>query len=398
MKVKLLSSLLFFVCCSSSMSAQVEYLVKVNPTTCNYTILDSIPIIKWISIGSSTFDKTNKRFVFIGLDNGSSRYLCSVDATNGKTVSIPSMTGNFGCMKFDNSTGILYGIRWTTSLANAEFVIINPTNLSYSVIRQINLTSIGSDFTFDDINHRYIIAAGDSIGTHCLFSIDVATGNIISKPAISGVGGIQFDNSSGNLYGLHWDNSIQTEYFVSVNMTNGSLTKINSIPLATSVAMGYQTFDETNKRYTFLGIDNSNNRYLFTLDATNGSVVTNPPYPAFTAPYNLTETEYDNSTGNLYALHWGPKWIHSGIENYEEGTIQISPNPFSIQTTLQTGISLKKTSLTVYNSFGQSVKNMDNLSEKNIIFQRENLPAGLYFIRLIQEGKVMATDKLIIID
>lgn len=301
--VKIFTTLLFV---NNIVFAQVEYFVQVNPTTCSYTILDSIPIIKWIAVGTSTFDKTNRRYIFHGMDNGNHNYLCSIDATNGNTVSIPLMNSQFGCVKFDNSNGILYGIHWSTSLANGDFVSINPATLAYTVISPINLTTIGSDVTFDDINHRYIIAAGDNIGNQCLFSIDATTGNIISKPPLSGVSGIQFDNSSGNLYGLHWDNSLQTEYFVSINITNGTITIINSIPLVKSIAMGYPTFDELNKRYTFSGSDNSGNRYLFTLDATNGQVVSNPLFPVFIPPYNLIETKYDNSSGNLYALHWGP--------------------------------------------------------------------------------------------
>lgn len=359
------TALLSLTVANKNAIAQEEYFAQVNPTTCIYTIIDSIPIIKWISVGTSTFDKINKRYVFIGLDNGSGKYLCSIDATNGSTVSIPQMTSNFGGLKFDNATGILYGLHWSSSLSNAEFVTINPSTLAYIVIKNINITSIGSDVTFDDLNHRYIILAGDSAGTQCLFSIDAATGNIISKPALSGVSGIQFDNSSGNIYGLRWNNSLQTEYFVSVNITNGAITDINSIPLVAGIAMGYPTFDEVNKRYSFMGIDNSSNKYLFTLDATNGQTVWNPLFPYIPPPGNLIETEYDNSTGNLYALHWG-SIENSVIENMQAGTINIFPNPFSNQTTLWTDHFFQNATLTVNNCFGQTVKQIDNLSGQTI--------------------------------
>jgi hypothetical protein len=398
MKAKLLYPFIILIYFSSNSFSQVEYLVQVNPATCNFTIIDSIPIIKWIEVGSSTFDQINKRFVFTGLDNGSGKYLCSVDATNGNTVSIPLMTSNFAYLKFDNSTGILYGLHWISSLSNAEFVSINPANLSYTVIRPINLTFIGSDYTFDDNNHRYIIAAGDSVGTQRLFSFDALTGNIISNPPISGVNGIQYDNTSGNIYGLHWDNPSQTEYFVSVNSTSGSLTTINSISSVSSIVMGYPTFDEINKRYTFYGMDNSNNRYLFTLDATNGNVVTNPLFPVLPSPYNLIETRYDNSPGNLYALHWGPVQSFAGIEEHNKDLISIFPNPFSTQTTLQTDKFLKNASLTVYNTFGQAVQQIENIEGQTIVFPRNNLPSGMYFIHLLQDNKIISFNKFVIAD
>lgn len=91
-----------------------------------------------------------------------------------------------------------------------------------------------------------------------------------------------------------------------------------------------------------------------------------------------------------------------GLQSVNEvevnGSISIFPNPFSTQTTLQTDNFLDDGTLTVYNSFGQTVKQINNLSGQTIIFHRENLPSGIYFIRLMQDHKIIATDKLLITD
>jgi uncharacterized repeat protein (TIGR03803 family) len=76
----------------------------------------------------------------------------------------------------------------------------------------------------------------------------------------------------------------------------------------------------------------------------------------------------------------------------------ISPNPFTAQTTLATGDRFENASLAIFNSIGQLVKQMDDLSGKTIILDRDNLPKGLYFIRLMQGNKIIAMDKLVIID
>jgi uncharacterized repeat protein (TIGR03803 family) len=76
----------------------------------------------------------------------------------------------------------------------------------------------------------------------------------------------------------------------------------------------------------------------------------------------------------------------------------ISPNPFSGQTTLQANDRFENASLVIFNSIGQLVKQMDDLSGETIIFDRDNLPEGLYFIRLTQGNKVIAMDKLLITD
>jgi hypothetical protein len=50
------------------------------------------------------------------------------------------------------------------------------------------------------------------------------------------------------------------------------------------------------------------------------------------------------------------------------------------------------------NVFGQTVKQIKNTSGKTIILHRENLPSGIYFVRLTEENKIITTKKVIIVD
>ena len=91
----------------------------------------------------------------------------------------------------------------------------------------------------------------------------------------------------------------------------------------------------------------------------------------------------------------------TGINNYEQNInprISIFPNPFSTQTTLQTNMIFKNATLTVYNSYGQIVKQIEYISGQTVSLHRDNLPMGLYFIHLTQDNKTITTDKLIITD
>lgn len=74
------------------------------------------------------------------------------------------------------------------------------------------------------------------------------------------------------------------------------------------------------------------------------------------------------------------------------------PNPFYSQTILQTNTRFKNAMLTVYNSFGQTVKQINNLSGQAITFHRDNLQSGLYFFCLTQENKIITVGKLVITD
>ena len=114
---------------------------------------------------------------------------------------------------------------------------------------------------------------------------------------------------------------------------------------------------------------------------------------------------YDTaSTASCYM-----NYLHTGIdEQQNKFSFLISPNPFSTQTTLQANRNLQNATLTVYNSFGQEVKQIKNISSQSITLQRDNLPSGLYFIRLTIPstngggtqggGDDVATSKLIISD
>lgn len=76
----------------------------------------------------------------------------------------------------------------------------------------------------------------------------------------------------------------------------------------------------------------------------------------------------------------------------------IYPNPFSTQTVLQINNSVHNATLTVNNCFGQTVAQIKNLRGQTITFNRDNLPSGLYFVRLTEENKTIAVDKLVIAD
>lgn len=86
------------------------------------------------------------------------------------------------------------------------------------------------------------------------------------------------------------------------------------------------------------------------------------------------------------------------IENTSTNQYALYPNPFSTQTTLQSENLFKDATLTVYNSFGQQVKQIKNISSQTILLNRENISSGLYFIQLTQGNKIIMNDKLIITD
>lgn len=78
--------------------------------------------------------------------------------------------------------------------------------------------------------------------------------------------------------------------------------------------------------------------------------------------------------------------------------ITIFPNPFSAEAILQTDNPLHNATLTVYDIFGQTVKQINNISGQTITFNREGLASGVYFIDLVQDNQTITTNRLIITD
>jgi hypothetical protein len=93
------------------------------------------------------------------------------------------------------------------------------------------------------------------------------------------------------------------------------------------------------------------------------------------------------------------------IENYATSVtetsaggnkVNIYPNPFSSYATIQLSNPVTHANLSLFNATGEVVREIQNISGQEIILAREDLPEGVYFIRLTQGEKVITTGNLII--
>lgn len=82
----------------------------------------------------------------------------------------------------------------------------------------------------------------------------------------------------------------------------------------------------------------------------------------------------------------------------DNNSITFSPNPFSEETILHSTISLKDASLTIYNSLGQQVSQVNNISGNSISLRRNGLPNGVYLIRIIQDNKSYNISRIVLTD
>lgn len=89
-----------------------------------------------------------------------------------------------------------------------------------------------------------------------------------------------------------------------------------------------------------------------------------------------------------------------GVTIYDNASSKISftPNPFRSELTINTIDRLQDATINVYNMIGQMVKQTKHLNDTKIVFNSENLNPGIYLIQLFQNGKLLASEKVSLVD
>jgi hypothetical protein len=116
---------------------------------------------------------------------------------------------------------------------------------------------------------------------------------------------------------------------------------------------------------------------------------------AFTITLDASELE----CGDYYAdleIRWSNPGFGTGlipvtlhvvdtIVNLEEQSINdlhIYPNPFTYYTTIKFSGAFQIRKIDIVDIFGRIVRTIDNIHSNSVTIHRENLPGGIYFIRI----------------
>ena len=103
---------------------------------------------------------------------------------------------------------------------------------------------------------------------------------------------------------------------------------------------------------------------------------------------------YDTSTCILSY----PCIINNTRDEFDLPDLSIYPNPFSIETTLQTNENLDGLDLTLLDIFGHPVITINKLVGNQVTLKRNSLPAGIYFLYLSADDKPVSTRRVVIVD
>ncbi|MFT5860695.1 MAG: hypothetical protein ACI865_002809 [Flavobacteriaceae bacterium] len=252
-------------------------------------------------------------------------------------------------------------------------------------------------------NVFWVSGAGVATGATSMGSFTYMKGTVIAH------GGACTMGANGNLEGRMLSTDGAVGFSTGVVYINPLCITAVTLPIEllsftglakdTHVELHWITSSEVNNDY--FNIERSEDGVNFTsisridgagnsIQTLNYSTIDDRPFDGISY-YRLKQTDYDGKSS------------YSAIEAVEfsvknDFILEIYPNPFSIKTTVHTSKNIKASSLIVYNSYGRVVKQIKNISGQTFTFARENLLSGLYFMNLVKDNKIVATEKMVIID
>jgi len=186
--------------------------------------------------------------------------------------------------------------------------------------------------------------------------------------------------SSSNTYSVLVTDGNNCSNSDTINVT------INPLPVVTTTLNGAVITANQNGA-TYQWIDCNDNSIIMGATNQNYTVTANGDYAVITTLNTCSDT----------SLCVNINWL-GAIEISKNKEFSIYPNPFSTQANLVISSPLTKVNFIIYNSLGQQVKQLQNISDQIITFHRGDLPNGMYSIHLLQDNKVVGVKKIVLTD
>lgn len=339
---------------------------SVNNTNTAFADIDTIPGIKLVNLGESTFDANNHQY-FIKTNLG----LTIINPETGALIDTISAGNPVKGIEFDPNTNKIVGYK---QAGNAQILIaLNPATRTITTIDTLYgvNTNIQGESTFDISGSRYFTITNLGITI-----INVQTGAIIETiNNEASINNIEYDSAGNRLIGVRWDGDV--EIFTALNLSDKTFTDIDTLPNVNAIIQGESTFDRTNRQYII-----KTNLGITIINAQTGAITNQP-----------------NNLGALKGLEYINKSNTVSIPNIaDQNTVSIYPNPFNNYTTVQLNIPATHLTFELYNISGQQVNTYYHTSGNNLTINKGNLPNGIYFIHLLQNNNNKVVKKLIITD
>ncbi|MCU0441661.1 MAG: T9SS type A sorting domain-containing protein [Bacteroidia bacterium] len=185
----------------------------------------------------------------------------------------------------------------------------------------------------------------------------------------------------------------QASYNIVGGAANGcdSLVKLNltikNVNTTVTIDMSKITANATNGTYQWL---NCSQNFEPITGATNQSFE-----PVVSGNYAVEIRQNDCVDTSICF-----NFIMTGLtENvHSKNGIMVYPNPFSKEAVVILPIRLNEATLIIENFMGKALTTITNINAQDIPIQRNNLPSGVYILRIEENGKTILLEKVIITD
>ncbi len=382
--------------------SQGEFVIEIDHNTGNFVKTGPlIPTVSWIYPDNRAFDESTGQHIF--QSSQLDRRLYSIDVSNGSVAQNP-LVDNFIFLEFDQSSHKLYGLL-SDSPNNVKH--FGEINRSTGFMTYLGSPVPGASYiqctcsAYDQTGHFYFFLAPGNI----LYRIDASTGIVLSSPTLTAIPNqtlhdFAFDNTTGTLLALAYNSQQQRHFMATVDPATGSYTTYGMGSMAFVGMTGSSAIDEANQHFIFMGANNPNGFVVTTMDIATGNelqshLMTQAEFPGD----NPNGIKYDNVHHKLYAIFWDQNITVGDLEASTQSIpMTISPNPSSSFTKISIPAQYEGTTLTICNGLGQTVREIKNISENEILVEGGNLPNGLYFVCLHSQDRIIATEKWMLVD
>ncbi len=389
--------------------AQGEFVVELNRLDSSFTKTGpKIGDITYIYPGDRAYNETTGTFMFPSALPD--RRLYAINTANGAIVDSPLISNPLPLSHFHfaNTTQKLYGLAQDNPNGVRYFVSINPSTGAYDTL---GMPIPGSGLyaatfsAFDQKNHLfYFRSPSSSPPSDLLYTINALDGSVVSSPFLSlapdeALIHFSFESSSGRLYGLLRDNTLQRFFLVRIDPATGLLQRIGNGTIHAS-GNGNATIDTLHQEYIFMYSSADEGGYFITtLDIATGNLISN----VFMLPLgiidNLHSIVFDHVKRKLYSIHWENMSATAVESAFAYLPTTLSPNPAREALTLSfPNPHHLPFQLLVYDGLGKTWANYEGVREEAIVIERKSLPSGVYFFQLLFEGQVRADGKFMFMD
>jgi hypothetical protein len=351
--------------------------VRVNMTDGTTVFNNPLPVLQSSAYETSFINPITGQYVIMA--NTPQRYY-TIDINSGTVVNDVLAPDNVQAHKINPLTGTVYGLLFNGT--TFDFVTVNTTTAAVTTVATLPGLDqyYGESAAFNDATNQYFFIGhytADPPSTFRCFLVDATTGTIVSDAvAPDNLMAIQMDTDNNTLYAL-WFNGVAFE-FNEVDPLTGVKTSLATLAGVDGLVLESTVFNPASDHYVFKGASGVANKY-FTVDVTTGAIVTD-----VVEAEEILHLEFYVDSGSLSA---------GEIKN--DITFSVYPNPSGSAVLLTSNDNFTGARVELYTAAGELIFSEDEICGNTYELKRNGLPAGLYFMNVVENGTVKFSDKLV---